>query len=178
MAVVFLCGCSGAHNEMDQALQLRRKLLESEGCTFTAVVTADYGDAVYTFTMDCAADKAGRVSFEVTQPESIAGVTGFFSEQSGALTFDDQVLAYPPLTDEQITPVSSPWLLIRTLRSGYLTSCGSTSEGMCIAMDDSYQENALHLDIWTDETNEPVRCEILYKGRRILSMRVNGFTYL
>jgi len=163
---------------MDQALQLRRKLLDSAGCSFTAVVTADYGEMVHTFTMNCEADKAGRVFFEVTQPESIGGITGFFSEQSGALTFDDQVLAFPPLTDEQITPVSAPWLLIRTLRSGYLTSCGSTDEGLFISMDDSFQENALHLDIWTDQAAIPVRCEMVYKGSRILSVQVDGFTYL
>jgi len=33
---------------MDQALQLRRKLLDSAGCSFTAVVTADYGEMVHT----------------------------------------------------------------------------------------------------------------------------------
>lgn len=176
--IVFLCGCSGAQTEMDQALLLRRNLLESEGCFFEAEVTADYGDVVYQFTMHCTADKAGRVSFEVTQPESISGVTGVFSEQSGALTFDDQMLAFPPLTDGQVTPVSAPWLLIQTLRSGYITSCGSEGDGLCIAMDDSYQENALHLDVRTDVSAVPVSCEIVYKGRRILSMRVNGFTYL
>lgn len=43
-------------------------------------------------------------------------------------------------------------------------------------IDDSYEEDALHLDIWLDQTDAPVRGEINYDGRRIVTMEVSNFT--
>ena len=43
-------------------------------------------------------------------------------------------------------------------------------------MDDSYRDDALHLDIWINEENMPVKAEILYSGRKILSLEVASFT--
>ena len=46
IALVILTGCTGKRAEMDRIMTLRAKLLGSEGCTFTAQITADYGDAL------------------------------------------------------------------------------------------------------------------------------------
>ena len=96
----------------------------------------------------------------------------------GKLTFDGQALSFALLADEQVTPVSAPWLLIRTLRSGYLTSCGEEGGTVRVAIDDSYEEDALHLDIWLDENDSPQRGEILWQGRRILSVSVTNFVFV
>lgn len=171
-----LCGCSGTGAEMNRALLLRENLLKSAECTFTATIAADYGDKVYTFTMDCKADSAGTVTFTVIEPETISGICGTLSESEGKLTFDDQALLFETLADGQISPVSTPWLFIHTLRSGYLKSCGKDGQGIRIQIDDSYEEDALQLDIWTDERDLPVRTEIFWQGRRIVSMDVENFT--
>lgn len=178
IAVVLLTGCASGNSELDRAMALRAKLLESEGCTFDAVISADYGDKVYTFSMNCQADQQGSLSFTVTDPETISGITGTVSQEGGNLTFDGQVLAFELLADGQVTPVSAPWLLIHTLRGGYLTSCGKDTDGLRIAIDDSYEEDALHLDIWTDASDIPVRAEILWQGRRILSLEIRNFTFV
>jgi hypothetical protein len=47
-----------------------------------------------------------------------------------------------------------------------------------VAIDDSYGEDALHLDIWLDENDLPKRGEILWKGRRILSLDIENFVFL
>ena len=49
------CGKTGG-TAMDQALQFRAALLAAKGCSFSAKITADYGEKVYTFGMDCEAD--------------------------------------------------------------------------------------------------------------------------
>jgi hypothetical protein len=49
-------------------------------------------------------------------------------------------------------------------------------EQLRISIDDSYEENALHLDYWLGEGDLPVRCEIVYDDRRILSLEVSNFT--
>ena len=94
------------------------------------------------------------------------------------MTFDDIALQFDPMTDDQITPVLSPWIFMKTLRSGYLTSAGKDGEDLRLTIDDSYEEDALTLDIWLGENQLPVRTEILYDSRRILSMDVKEFAIL
>lgn len=175
--LALLAGCSGAGNELDRAMALRAKML-AQGVSFDAEITADYGDKIYQFTMECQADSQGALTFTVKEPQSIAGITGKLSASGGKLTFDDQALAFQMLADDQITPVSAPWILVRTLRSGYLTSCGSDGGVVRVAIDDSYEEDALHLDIWLDENDLPARGEILWQGRRILSVSVKNFRFV
>ena len=116
------------------------------------------------------------MTFEVVQPQSIAGITGTITGEGGFLTFDDVALHFDLLADDTVTPVSAPWIFLKTLRGGYLTSAGEEDGLLRVTIDDSYEEDALQLDIWLDEKNAPVRGEILYGGRRILSLSVTDFT--
>lgn len=174
---LLLAGCSGQRAELDRAMALRAKML-SQPIAFDAVITADYGDKTYTFRAACQVDARGDLSFTVREPETIAGITGKVSEAGGKLTFDDKALSFPLLADEQISPVAAPWVLIRTLRSGYLTSCAVEGGALRLAVDDSYEDDALHLDIWLDGNDLPCRSEILWQGRRILSVSVENFTFV
>ncbi len=169
-----LCGCS-ADSSMDRVLNLRQSLLNADECSFQTQITADYGEKIYSFTMECSCDREGNLSFAVLQPETICGITGTITAEGGHLTFDDKALAFELLADGQVTPVSAPWLLIRTLRSGYISACSTDTEALLVQMDDSYEENALQLDIRLDEQAMPAQAEILYQGRRIVSMEVKNF---
>lgn len=176
--MVLLSGCAKSDGEMDRVITLRDTLLKSSGCTFDSVITADYGDEVYTFSMQCKVDSLGNLSFIVTDPQTIAGITGNISSKGGQLTFDDSVLAFEMLADGQVTPVSAPWLFIQTLRGGYIKTAGPDGEQLRIQIDDSYAEEALHLDIWIDDRDLPLRAEILWQGRRVVSLDVRNFTYV
>ena len=174
---MLLAGCAGARDTMDRAMALRSALL-AKGAEFDATVTADYGDKTYSFGMHCRMEAQGKVTFSVTAPETIAGITGTVSASGGKLTFDGNALAFTLLADGQVSPVSGPWLLMKTLRSGYLTSCGVEDGCLRIAIDDSYEDDALHLDVWLDESDCPKRGEILWKGRRILTVEIENFVFL
>ena len=175
IVLLFLGGCSGKQEELERAMTLRAKLLASE-CSFDAKITADYGDKLYVFAMTCQGDSRGNLAFTVTEPESIAGITGIISQDGGKLTFDDTALAFPLMADDQLTPVSAPWIFLKTLRGGYLTSANTEEELLHLTIDDSYEEDALQLDIWLDGQNHPVQADILYDGRRILTVQVSNFT--
>ena len=155
-------------------MKLRTSLLAAE-CSYDVEITADYGDKLYVFSTSCRGNSQGDVEFVVTAPETIAGITGVVEQGEGKLTFSDTVLAIPLLADGQLSPVSAPWILLKTLQGGYLTAAGMEEEMLRLTINDSYAEDALQLDIWLDESNHPVRADVLYDSRRILSMKVSNF---
>lgn len=172
-----LSGCSGKNPALDQSVALRTKLLSAELISFDVTVTADYGDNIQIFSMECQADSHGAVHFAVTAPASISGIEGSIDGEKGALEFENTALFFPLLADEQLTPVSAPWVLIQALRSGCITSAGADGDTALVSIDDRYDDDALHLDVWLDETGCPCKAEILYRERKILSLDVKNFTY-
>ena len=178
LAVVLLSGCGVHSGELDKVMELRSRLLTGQGCSFEAEITADYSDKTYTFTVAYTADNKGDVTFVVHGPETIEGITGTISAEAGKLTFDDKALAFELLADGQVTPVSAGYLLVKTLREGYVRGCGTDGEQTQLLIDDSYQEDALHLDIRLNRENVPISAQILYKDRRFLSMEVKNFRLL
>lgn len=173
---ILLVGC-GNDTSVDSAMQLREQVLNSNGCSFQTTITADYGERIYTFTMDCQSDKNGNLDFTVVKPDTIAGIHGTISAAGGNITFDDRVLAFQSIVEDQLTPVSAPWIFIKTLRSGYLKGCASIDNGTQIYIDDSYAEDALQLIITTDG-NEPSFVEIYWNDRRVLTLTVENFIFL
>lgn len=174
LALLLLGGCKGPEEELDRAMALRAKLLASS-VSFDAEITADYGDELHTFSLYCEGDTRGNLGFRVTAPETIADITGRIDGGEGKLTFRDTALAFPLLAEDQLSPVSSPWIFYQTLRSGYLTAAGMEEDLLRLTIDDSYEEDALTLDIWLNEQDIPIRAEILYDGRRILTLEIENF---
>jgi len=175
--MVMLTGCIRSDEGLHRAMLLREKLLSSS-CTFETVVTADYGDNIYSFSLKCRSDQEGNLSFEVISPESISGITGMVSSSGGKLTFDDTALTFMLLADGEVSPVSAPWILIRTLQGGYLSAWSQDGENLRLTVDDSYEEDSLQLEIWLDAADTPQSAEILWQGRRILSLSVSNFTFV
>ena len=159
-------------------MAFRSRLLSAQGCQFSVNIIADYGEELHKFSADCRADSSGSITFRVTQPETLSGITGTLSDTGGMLTFENTALAFPLLADEQLSPVSAPWIFLKTLRSGYLTSACMEEALLHLTMDDSYEEDALQLDIWMNEENMPTRSDILYDGKRILSLEIENFAFL
>lgn len=159
-------------------MSFRASLLSGMGCSFQTVITADYQGELYQFTLDCRCDEQGTLRFTVMEPETISGISGVISGDGGKLTFDNEhALAFGNLVDDQLPPVTAPWLLVKTLRGGYVTSCGTEDGMMRASIDDSYEDDALRLDVWFLE-DIPKRAEILWDNRRILSLEVTNFEIL
>ena len=178
LCVALLCGCSGGQHLIDRAMMLRSNLQTAKGCSFDAVITADYGDQIYTFAMGCQVDAHGNLFFTVLKPESITGIEGFFDAQGGKLTFDGHILTFPMLADGQVTPVSAPWIMYQTLIGGYFHTAVQEDKLLHVQIDDSYEDHALQLDIWLGEEDLPVHADVLYQGRRILTIEVEKFEIL
>ena len=173
-----LLGCSAFEDASQPALDFRQQILEGEGCSFDALITADYGDKTYEFQMSCVSDAAGKIIFEVINPTSIAGITGILSQDGGALTFDDNILAFPMLTQLQLSPISAPWIFLNALRSGYIAGCGEEDDEYIIYIDDSFEEHPLVLQIRIQKNDIPCYAEIIWKEHRILTLELKNFEIL
>lgn len=177
LLVLLLTGCGTKKAELDKAMELRAGLMASQGCAFDAVITADYGDQTQTFSVTCEADPQGNLTFTVTAPETIAGITGNVAADGGALTFDDKVLSFELLAQGQVTPVSGPWLLVRSLLGGNVTACTQEDGQLRLSVEDGYQEDSLHMEIWLEE-DSPKFAEVVWKDRRILTLEIENFRIL
>lgn len=173
-----LSGCAEEELELERGMELRSKILKAEYVEFDVDITADYGDKLHSFSMTCRGDSDGTVHFTVTAPETIAGITGKVSGDEGLLTFDEIALSMDLLTDDQLSPIGAPWVFLKTLRSGYLRVAGQEGEQLRLTIQDSYEEDSLQLDIWIGDDNIPIQSEILYDGKRILSLNVRSFRIL
>ena len=175
--MVVLTGCSQENRDLAAAMKMREELLSAQGCAFHARVTADYGDSLNSFSMDCRGDSSGNLDFEITEPQTIAGIRGTISDQGGSIAFEDQALYFPLLTDDQLTPASAPWIFLKTLRSGCITAVCREEELLRLTIDDSYEEDALKLDIWLRDEKVPIRGDVLYDGKRILTIEAENFVF-
>lgn len=173
--LLLLSGCTSKEESLTRIIKLRENVLQSSGCSFTAEVTADYGDKIYVFEMQCKADADGTVQFSVIAPNTIAGIGGELSSVGGKLIFDETVLAIAMLADGQISPVSAPWLFVHTLQSGYISSAVTEQDQFHVTFTDTYKENAFQMDLWLDRDDKPCRAEIIWEGYRILSISVKDF---
>ena len=173
-----ITGCTTKDIQMSQILQFRETLIQADGCVFQAKIAADYGQQIHRFSVECKADREGNLRFSLIEPESIAGISGDVTAKGGSLTFDSAVLGFPLLAEGMLAPVSAPWVMLNAMRSGYLTSYSKTEEGIQVTIHDSYAEDALQVDIWLDTGWVPFYAEILWKGRRILSLELEKFEIL
>ena len=176
LTLCMLSGCTPKEDNIDKHMAFRKTLLEASSCSFETTVTAYISDAVYQFQLTCATDKSSNLTFTVTDPESISGISGIISQDKSAITFDDTVLAFPVLADGQFSPVSGPWIFYSTLCSGYLRGCTKTDDGYLLTVDDSYDENSLRLEIETDPQCVPIRAEIYYQEKLALSLTIRNFS--
>ncbi len=172
---ILLAGCTGKRDELDRAMKLRANLLGCLECSFDVAITADYGDEVFQFAMSCQADGRGNLGFTVTEPESISGITGTISGGEGKLTFEDTAVQFPLMADGQVTPISGPWIFLKTLLGGYLTAANEEDGLLHLTINDSYEEDALQMEIWLNGEDAPVCGEIFFDGRRIVTMTVENF---
>ena len=173
--LLVLPGCSAGEKDLQRAMDLRKNLLEGEGCSFLCHITADYGDAIHKFSVSCRGDTQGNVHFTVTAPETISGITGTISDRGGQITFDETALQFDLLRDQQLSPVSAPWIFLKTLREGYLMNAGMEEDLLHVGARDSYEEDALLVDLWLGPGDLPQRAEMLYRNRKILTLEIEDF---
>lgn len=159
---------------MEEVLALRGRCLGGD-VSFRTEIRADYITNIECFTLDCAFDTEGRMEFTVCAPDEIEGIRGTVSGSGGTVEFEDVVLGYPLLAQGRLSPLASPWVLVKALREGCIVAVGREGETLHLTIDDSYGENALTLDVWLKE-GQVEEAEIAWEGRRCVTMTVDDFS--
>ena len=59
----------------------------------------------------------------------------------------------------------------------HITAVCREEELLRLTIDDSYEEDALKLDIWLRDEKVPIRGDVLYDGKRILTIEAENFVF-
>lgn len=97
--------------------------MQAGGCSFRAELTADYGDYVVPFALDCETEVNGQTHFTVAAPETLAGITAAVDETGGTVTYDGLMMDFGLLANGRLAPAAGPGrrgilLVLRLSRRG------------------------------------------------------------
>lgn len=174
LCLFLMTGCGKGTEPVQQALDFRTQLLEKGTCSFTAHIRADFGAQFYDFTLaaECAEEEA---SLSVIAPEEIAGITASVTKEGAVLEFDGTELAFGTLANGNISPVTVPWLLEQSWKSAYISCAGADGALYRVTYLRGYADGQITVDTWFDEGGIPVRGEMLYDGRRCITVTIEDF---
>ena len=102
---MLLSACS-AKRPAQPPLTFRTALLQSGGCSFTAAITADYGESAASFTLDCVFSPETGASVTVTEPESIAGIQAQVKDTAASVSYDGMQLGLGSLAKGNLAPLA------------------------------------------------------------------------
>lgn len=174
--VIFcLCGCTNEDRSMETAISLRQRILSSESSQYICTIVADYGSYLTEFSMQCLYDSDGNMSFTVIKPDTISQISGSIDAQGGKLSFDDRVLMFPLMAEGYLSPVSAPWILMKVLRGGFIQSTVQENDEIHVVIGDTFENRSFQVDVWLDVVGNPRYAEILWEGKRILTVIVTEF---
>ncbi len=158
---------------MQPALDFRAALLNASECSFSAKVTADYGDRIYEFSMDsrCSGD---ATQITVTQPDSISGITAQVANDTGAITFDGMSLDFGLLADGNLVPLAAPAVAVDCWETGYIASAGEEDGNYRVHYERGYEDEQILVDTWFSK-DVPIYVEISDQERCVLQLELLDF---
>ena len=133
-AVLMMClclllgGCGGRSQGVSPAIAFRASLVQAGGCSFRAELTADYGDYVVPFALDCETEVNGPTHFTVAAPETLAGITAAVDETGGTVTYDGLMMDFGLLANGRLAPAAGPAVVAYCWSSAYLAAGGEAEK--------------------------------------------------
>ena len=170
LLLLLLCACGAEETSAQTPVRFRTSLTEAGGCDFVAAVTADYGDYIRQFTLNCSSEM-GKTEFTVTEPDSAAGITATVSGEEASVSFGDTILAVEEFTSRKISPMAAPYILERAWSEGYISSTGMDGDFEMVEYLLGYGSDQLTVTAWfsgqvpvkgtiSDGKNDLITCEI------------------
>lgn len=170
LLLLLLCACGADRTSAQTPVIFRTGLTESGGCTFQALVIADYGTYVRKFTLSCLTG-ADEASLTVEEPDYASGITAVVSGEDASLRFEDTVLGVEEFSSRKISPMAAPYILAQAWEKGYISETGMDGELEQVTYLLGYGQDQLTVitnfrgqipeTVWiSDGKNDLVTCEI------------------
>lgn len=151
---------------------LRRPFSDGAKVQGRAVLTADYGERVYTWTV--AIDGSAQAgSMTVEEPDNIAGTVLQWSDGSTSLSCEDVTLETGPLSD-RLSPADAIPTLLSICQSGQVLECGWEDELLYAKLSHPTEEGINALCWFGEDTLR--RCELTEEGKTLLTLDFSDFT--
>jgi outer membrane lipoprotein-sorting protein len=164
------------------ALETRTRMLGMNACSFTADVTADYGNRTYDFTVAVSYQKDGESILRVTRPENLSGISVTYSKEGTSLSFDGARIETGSLSSAGLSPLSALPMLLAAAQSGLMAECGfETLDGMdtlAITCREELEGEETEQKLWFDlATGAILRGEILAGGDTVIACVFTEFLF-
>lgn len=179
-----LCGCTGADDENELALQVRSEVLAMESCSGTMEVTADYGQRVYQYAVEFSGNpkQADGLTMVLTAPQEVAGITAKIEKGKTSLAFDGVQLETGPLNEDGLSPLDALPAFLTAMESGYMAETGSELLGerdtLRITCRDPEQAPGQGLEtvLWFDKAQKTLlRGELRSDGTTVVRCEFSAF---
>jgi len=177
LLLLVVSGCQKQSSPTQKALDFRTALMEAGGCSYTAVIGADYGERAYSFSVACTYDTDGTAKMTVLQPEEIAGITAAVSGDGAVVEFQDVALDFGVMADGTVSPMEVCHLLGRCWTGAYIASAGSDGDLERISYLHGYEAEELAVDTWLNAEGAPVYAEVMFENVRCLSVQLTEFRF-
>lgn len=171
-----LTACSKSDDEMQRALDFRTSLLSASSCTFTTEVTADFGQRVYEFTLDCAYHSEDNYAdLRVTAPDTIAGIAASVDGEDAEVKFENVSLELGTMAGGHVAPMQLPQILGDAWTYGYVDSIGKAGDGYLVTYRTGYDSDELLIYTYFDTQMVPIRSEVYYEETCVLAADIENF---
>ncbi len=175
LMLLLLSACGAEKTTAQTPVTFRTSLVNSEGCSFTMSLRADYGDNVRDFTLDCQTD-ATSASLTVQEPQEARGITAKVSGDNAQVSYDSTVLAVENFESRDISPMAAPYLLKTAWAEGYISA--SSRDGGWEVIEYTLGYGTEELTITTAfEEKVPVYGEISDGKNTLISCEIRDFSF-
>ena len=161
---------------MQKALELRTSLL-SQGASFTAVIAAHLPDGTAEFTVDCTCAPDGSVTMEITEPQTIAGITASVDAEGENAEFPDTAVDFGLLADGNVAPMVLPQLLFACWTKEFIREAGQDGDILSAVYLSEYGDRELALEQFFTADAVPTSADLWFGTQNIATVNIENFRF-
>lgn len=173
MTLLLLHGCGEREARLEKSFEaLRTAVTQAQSISFTAELTADWGDTAADYTLDVTYDGQQTVQ-QIRAPALLAGIKATALRGQTAVDYDGVILGAGPLDGEGLTPMSAVPVVLDALASAYVELLWWDADAVAARL--YVGENAV-ATVWLEaDTLALTAAEIATEGRTVMTCRITDW---